>query len=139
MSTSSTTTTAETTTTTSTTTSTSTTTTTTAPPVTIAPERCRGTTGPTSPEPVAETFYDAWTVDDRGCAEQIATEAAIETLFVIDGTDAGWQFQGCDTGDEAVDPETVCRYRYEGGSAHFSMSHGATEGWQITAVDFQVD
>ncbi len=113
-------------------------TTTTAPPTTIAPARCTGTTGPTEPEPVAVVFYDAWRVDDTGCAAKVADQSAINTLFALDGAGAQWQFQGCSTFDDP-EPKFDCAYTYEGGSSHFEMQYGAIAGWQIVAVEFVAD
>ena len=126
---------------TTTTTTTSTTTTTTTPPSTtstVAPDRCTGATGPTKPGTVAQVFYEAWTVDDRNCASQIATSDAVDTLFAIDGSGAQWTFEGCSQTD-GPDQHTECAYSYEGGAAFFSMRFGATTGWQIYAVDFATD
>jgi hypothetical protein len=129
-----TTTTAGTTTTASTTTSASTTTTTT-PPSTVPPGQCVSS-GPDQPEPVAEVVYEAFTLDDRACAENLATADAIEQLFSIPGAGAGWTFQGCVDQDDP-DPHTLCSYRFEGGSTSFRMSFSETEGWTVYEV-FQV-
>lgn len=114
------------------------TTTTTSPPATIAPERCTGATGPTEPEPVAVVFYDAWRVGDTGCAVEVATKSAVDTLFANDGTGATWQFQGCSTFEDP-EPTVDCAYTYEGGSSHFEMQYDAVDGWQIVAVEFVAD
>lgn len=133
----------ETTTTTSSTTTTTTappttTTTTTAPPPTIAPARCTGRTGPNNPDPVAMVFYDAWTLGDRGCAEEVATDDAVETLFRASGAGASWTFQGCDTVDDP-EPHTECIWSYEGGASFFTMEFEQPDGWRVTAVDFVAD
>lgn len=132
------------TTTSSTTTSTTTTSTTTSstapapPPPTIAPARCTGETEPDDPEPVAVVFYDAWTIGDRDCAEKVADDEAVDTLFALDGADNEWVFQGCFEQD-LPDPHTDCAYTYPGGSAHFRMNHGAIDGWEIYEVEFVAD
>jgi hypothetical protein len=133
----------ETTTTTEGTTTTAPTTTTTAPPttttaasaVTVAPERCVSSP-PDEPEPTAEVVYEAFTLDDRACAENLATDDAIDQLFSIPGRGAGWSFQGCVDQDEP-DPHTLCSYRFDGGSTSFRMSYSETEGWTVYEV-FQV-
>ena len=106
---------------------------------TIPRERCTGRTGPDQPGPVAQVFYDAWTVDDRSCAGEVATNEAIEDLFVFDGSQADWTFEGCDP--EGADPDsgTECFFRYEGGSATFAMTWDVVDGWTVTAVTFTVD
>jgi hypothetical protein len=110
---------------------------TTAPPPTIAPARCTGETGTQGPEPVAQVFYDAWTIDDRACAERVATEEAIEDLFVFDGTDAGWSSEGCTEDEQGAG--IGCAFRYEGGSARFAMRETLLRGWQVEAVTFTAD
>ena len=121
------------------TTSTTTSSTTTGPPPTIALARCSGRTGPGRPEPVAEVFYDAWTIRDRSCAEQIATEEAVEDLFVYDGSDADWTFVGCEDTSTSEDRLAACRFDYQGGSATFELRHDVVDGWKVTAVTFTVD
>ena len=64
---------------------------------TIAPARCRGTTGPTEPEPVAVVFYDAGGSPTGPAPNKVATDEAVDTLFDLDGTGAQWTFQGCST------------------------------------------
>lgn len=96
-------------------------------------------TGPNDPDTVAITLYDAWRVDDRDCAERIATEEAIDSLFVIDGSDADWDFQECVIDEEAADRDTDCTFRYEGGTAHFALHRVPVDGWQIYDVDFVAD
>ena len=120
-------------------TSTTTSSTTTGPPPTIALARCTGRTGPGRPEPVAEVFYDAWTIRDRTCAEQVATEEAIEDLFVYDGSDADWTFVGCEDTSAAEDRLADCRFDYRGGSATFGLHHDVVDGWEVTTVTFTVD
>lgn len=85
------------------------------------------------------TFYDAWTVDDQACAEQFATEEAIDTLFVIDGSEAQWEFQECAIDAQTPDRDTVCSFRYEGGTALFSLHRVPVDGWELYDVDFQAD
>jgi hypothetical protein len=127
-----TTTTVGTTTTTSSTTTTASTTTTTSPPSTVPPGQCVSS-GPDQPEPVAEVVYEAFTLDDRDCAENLATSDAIEQLFSIPGAGAGWTFQGCVDQDDP-DPHTLCSYRFDGGSTSFRMSYSETEGWTVYEV-----
>lgn len=123
---------------TTTSTSTSTTTTSTAPPTTIDPDDCTGQSAPDEPEPVAQVFYEAWRVDDRGCAEEVASDAAIDTLFEVNGAGADWQFQGCQAVDEP-EPQIECAWSYEGGAAFFEMSYSPIDGWRVEQVDFVAD
>ena len=113
------------------------TTTTSSPPSTVPPVRCTGLSGPAHPDTVAEVLYDAWTLDDRRCAEQVATDDAVDQLFFFDGTDAGWSFESC-AEDEDGD-WTNCSFRYEGGSATFQMRFDDVTGWEIFAVRFRAD
>jgi len=126
---------ATTTTTASTTTTTASTTTTAAPSSTVPPGQCVSS-GPDDPEPVAQVVYQAFTLDDRACAENLATSEAIDQLFAIPGAGAGWTFEGCIDQDDP-DPHTLCSYRFEGGSTSFRMSYSETEGWTVYEV-FQV-
>lgn len=113
-----------------------TTSTTAASPTTISPIRCTGRTGPNDPDTVAEVFYEAWTVGDRSCAEQVATEEAVETLFIFDGSGADWTAEGCSDDEAGDDPHTDCVYRYEGGWATFEMRFDPIAGWEIFQVRF---
>jgi hypothetical protein len=117
------------------TTTTASTTTTTAPSSTVPPGQCVSS-GPDDPEPVAQVVYQAFTLDDRACAENLATSEAIDQLFAIPGAGAGWTFEGCIDQDDP-DPHTLCSYRFEGGSTSFRMSYSETEGWTVYEV-FQV-
>jgi hypothetical protein len=130
-----TTTTSETTTTTAPTTTTTAPTTTSSPPSTVAPGRCVSS-GPDEPEPTAEVVYEAFTLDDRACAGNLATADAVDQLFAIQGGGVGWTFEGCFAQD-VPDPHTLCSYRFEGGSTSFRMNYSETEGWTVYEV-FQV-
>jgi hypothetical protein len=130
-----TTTTSEATTTTAAPTTTAPTTTTTSSPSTVDPARCVSS-GPDEPEPTAEVVYEAFTLGDRDCVENLATAEAIDQLFSIPGAGAGWTFEGCAPQD-VPDPHTLCSYRFEGGSTSFRMNYGETEGWTVYEV-FQV-
>jgi hypothetical protein len=110
-------------------------TTTTSSPSTVDPARCVSS-GPDEPEPTAEVVYEAFTLGDRDCVENLATAEAIDQLFSIPGAGAGWTFEGCAPQD-VPDPHTLCSYRFEGGSTSFRMNYGETEGWTVYEV-FQV-
>jgi hypothetical protein len=114
-----------------------TTTTTEAPPVTIPPDQCaEAGDDPEAPEPAAEMVFEAWTLGDEDCAAELMTPAARVELFSLDGTDATDQFQGCFEVDDP-DPAIDCAFTYEGGSTHYLMNFGDTDGWTVFDV-FQV-
>lgn len=115
------------------------TTSTTAAPTTIAPTRCTGRTGVDDPEPVAEVFHDAWQVGDRRCAEQVATDRAVDTLFAIDRSAGPWTSAGCADVEGTDEPRAECVYLYEGGSATFEMGFGPVSGWEVLTVRFAPD
>ena len=92
--------------------------------------------GPDEPEPTAEVVYEAFTLDDRACAANLATAEALDQLFAIPGAGAGWTLDGCQDQD-VPDPHTLCTYRFQGGSTSFRMSYSETEGWTVYEV-FQV-
>lgn len=116
----------------SSTTSTSTSTTTTTPPATVAPALC--TSGePDDPDHTAVVLYQAYALDDRGCAEQIATNSAVDTLFAIPGGGSDWEYQGCTEQDEP-DPHLDCAFTFPGGATHFRESYSDTDGWVIYEV-----
>lgn len=128
----------------STTTSTTSSTTTTAPPTTttaapattIDPARCVSSE-PDDPDITANVVYDAYTVNDRGCAASLMTNEALDALFAIPGSGGGWEFRGC---DEVPDPETdptSCFWRFEGGSTTFSMQYDS--GWVVFEVSQTAD
>lgn len=125
--------------TTTTSTTTTSTTSTTTPPDTVPPAQCTGDQAPDDPEPHAEIFYEAWTLDDRGCANGVATTDAVSRLFDdADGEGAAWIFQGC-TPLEEPDPYIDCAYSYEGGAAHFHTNYSPLGGWQIFDVSYFAD
>ena len=111
----------------------STTTSTAAPGPTIAPARCTGDTDPAKPALPAMTLYDAWRIGDRDCAEKVATDAAVDTLFKLKAGGPDWEFQGCTEVDEP-DPHGDCAFTYEGGSTHFKQRYSDTSGWEIFEV-----
>lgn len=103
------------------------TTTTTAPPVTVAPALC--TSGePDDPDHSVQVLYQAYTVRDRDCAEAIATNDAVDTLFSIPGYGDGWEYQGC-TEQELPDPHLDCAYTFTGGATHIRIRYSETDGW----------
>jgi hypothetical protein len=86
----------------------------------------------------ANTFYEAWRVGDRGCAEKLGTDDAVDTLFKLKPNGPGWEFQGC---TEVADPEphADCAFTYEGGAAHFNIVYGDINGWSVYEVTFFAD
>jgi hypothetical protein len=114
-----------------TTTTTAPTTTTAAPVSTIDPARCVSSP-PDDPSTTANVVYEAYAVNDRGCASNLMTSDALDDLFAIPGAGGGWEFRGC---DQVPDPEadpTSCFYRFEGGSTTFSMQYDS--GWVVFGV-----
>lgn len=114
------------------TTTTAPTTTTTAPPATVAPARCTSG-GPDDPGASVEVLYEAFTLRDRSCAEELATGEAVDALFDIPGDGADWEFQGC-TDQEIPDPHVDCAYTFPGGSTHFLTRFSAIDGWVVYEV-----
>lgn len=126
------TTTSSTTTTEATTTTTEATTTTTSPPPTVNPARCESG-APGDAEHSVEVLYEAYTLGDLECAQQVATEDAVDTLFDIPGGGGGWTFQGCF--DQLLpDPHIDCAYTFPGGATHFKTNYSETDGWVIFEV-----
>lgn len=102
-------------------------TTTTAPPVTVAPALC--TSGePDDPDHSVQVLYQAYTVRDRDCAEAIATDDAVDSLFSIPGYGDGWEYQGC-TEQDVPDPHLDCAYTFTGGATHLRIRYSETDGW----------
>jgi hypothetical protein len=123
-------------TTTSSTTTTSTTSTTT-PPATVDPALCVSGE-PDDPDSSVQVLYEAYTLGDRDCAEQLATDSAVDTLFAIPGGGGGWTYQGCTEQDEP-DPHLDCAYSFTGGATHFRMSFSDTDGWVVYDVEQTTD
>jgi hypothetical protein len=117
---------------TSSTTTTEPTTTTTTPPTTIDPARCVSS-APDDPDTTAVVVYDAYTVDDRDCASNLMVGSALDDLFAIPGAGGGWEFMGCQD-IEDPDPQTLCGFRFEGGSTSFRMNYSDTDGWTVFEV-----
>jgi hypothetical protein len=113
-------------------------TTSTAPETTIPAAQCNPKTSPAAPGAPAMTFYEAWRVGDRDCAEKLGTEDAVDTLFDLEPNGPEWEFQGC---NEVADPDPHgdCAFTYEGGSTHFKIVYGAINGWSIFEVYFVAD
>jgi hypothetical protein len=102
---------------------------------TIPPAQCNPKTDPGKPALPAETFYEAWRVGDKPCAQKLGTPAAVDALFALKPNGPEWDFQGCTAGDEPDSGD--CAFTYEGGATHFTIVYNATSGWSITKV-FQV-
>jgi hypothetical protein len=131
-----TTTTASTTTTTAATTTTTTapTTTTTSPPATVAPGLCQPSQD--DPATTVQVMYQAYTLGDRGCAEQLVASnhpEAVGQLFDTPGTGGGWSFAGCSTEQD----HQLCAYTFLGGATDFRVIQLAPDGWVVYEV-FQV-
>lgn len=127
-----TTTTSSSTTTTEATTTTAAPTTTEAPPPTVAPATCVSG-DPDDPSSSVEVMYEAFTLDDRDCAEKVATNDAVDALFAIPGDGSDWVDQGCSE-EEVPDPHVSCAYTFPGGATHFRTSHNDVDGWVIYEV-----
>ncbi len=112
-----------------TTTTTATTTTLAPTPSTVDPARCVSTEEG-DPDGTAQVVYEAYTLDDRACAGNLMTADAIDQLFDIPGAGGGWTFMGC----EAMEDQTHCSFRFEGGSTTFRMAYGDDEGWTVYEV-----
>jgi hypothetical protein len=113
-------------------TTTESTTTTEATPATVAPGLC--TSGPPDdPGQSVQVLYQAYTLDDRECADQLGTEDAVDALFAIPGDGQGWEFQGCTDQDEP-DPHTDCAFTFTGGATHFRTNYSDTDGWVVFEV-----
>lgn len=107
-------------------------TTTGATPPTVAPGLC--TSGaPDDPDKSVQVLYQAYTLDDRECADQLGTEEAVDTLFAIPGDGEGWEYQGC-TDQEVPDPHTDCAFTFTGGATHFRTNYSDTDGWVVFDV-----
>jgi hypothetical protein len=95
---------------------------------------CRGTAGsPDDPQPVAELFVGAWQRGDRDCAEAIATEEAVGTMF---GTEPGAEpptFVRCAPND-VPEPHVECTWTSGGATIEMDMRFNAVDGWLVFAV-----
>jgi hypothetical protein len=106
--------------------------TTSAPPSTVAPASCISG-GPGDPESSVEVLYEAFTLRDRTCAEELATDEAVEALFAIPGEGDDWVFQGCEEQD-LPDPHVDCAYTFPGGATHFRTTYSPVDGWVVYEV-----
>ncbi len=115
-----------------TTTTASTTTTTESPAPTVAPGLC--TSGaPDDPDHSVQVLYQAYTLNDRDCAEQLGTPSAVDELFAIPGGGGGWQYQGC-TEQTDPDPHLDCAFTFTGGATHFRTNYSDIDGWVVFDV-----
>lgn len=114
------------------TTTTAPTTTTAATPATVDPARCVSS-APDDPDTTAQVVYDAYALDDRGCAGNLMTADALDELFGIPGRGGGWTVEGCEEVEDP-DPQTWCSFRFDGGSTTFRMAYGDDEGWTVYDV-----
>lgn len=122
----------ETTTTTEATTTSSSSTTTEAPKTTVAPAKCRSG-APDDADSSVQVMYEAFTLDDRACAEKVATNDAVDQLWAVPGNGGGWEYQGCEE-QELPDPHLSCAYTFPGGATHFRTSYNDVDGWLIYEV-----
>lgn len=113
-------------------TTTSSTTTTEAPKTTVAPAKC--TSGsPDDADSSVQVMYEAFTLDDRDCAEKVATQEAVDQLWAVPGDGGGWEYQGCEE-QQLPDPHLSCAYTFPGGATHFRTSYNDIDGWLIFEV-----
>ena len=105
---------------------------TTAPPTTIDPARCVSSDAD-DPDTTAAVVFEAYTVGDQECASNLMTADALDQLFGIPGAGGGWTFMGCEDVEDP-DPQTLCGFRFEGGSTSFRMNYSDTDGWTVFDV-----
>ena len=105
-------------------------TTTAAPKPTIAPARCDPRTSSAKPAEPATTFYEAWRIGDRACADKLGTPEATNEMFALKAGGPEWDFQGC-AEVAKPDPHGDCAFTYEGGSTHLKLRFSAATGWSI--------
>ena len=107
------------------------------PANTIPPAQCNPKTDPAKPALPAETFYKAWRIGDKACAQKLGIPAAVDALFKLKPNGPEWDFQGCTAGQQ---PDTGdCAFTYEGGATHFAIAYSAANGWSITKVSQVAD
>lgn len=88
-----------------------------------------------TPTDAAQSFEQAWEAGDRAAAARCADDAAVTTIFRTGGRSANWEFEGCES-----DPGgSTCSYRYEGGSAAFTVRGSDADGWKVAKVVFTAD
>lgn len=113
------------------------TTTTVGPPPTVTPDLCRSS-DPDDPDTTALVVYQAYALGDRGCANNLMTDDALDQLFSIPGGGGGWDFAGCTEQDEP-DPHIDCAFTFTGGATHFAMNYSETAGWTVFDVTQTAD
>ena len=95
---------------------------------------------PDDPSPIAKTFMDSWQLDDRPCAEAIATDGAVNTMFAVEPGPTPQDFFGCSPVDDGTsDPHNECVFGFEGGTTNLKMNFGAIDGWRVFEVSFVAD
>ncbi|HUW04187.1 MAG TPA: hypothetical protein VMW08_17670 [Acidimicrobiales bacterium] len=95
---------------------------------------------PDDASPIAKTFMDSWQLDDRPCAEAVATQSAVDTMFAVEPGPTPQDFFGCSPVDDgAGDPHIDCVFGFEGGTTHLKMNFGAVDGWRVFEVFFVAD
>lgn len=88
-----------------------------------------------TPDNAAMTVFDGWKNGNQAAAAPCASQTALDTLFANPGADAQWTFMGCDTENGT----TRCYYRYEGGSATFTMGGSDASGWRVDQITYVAD
>lgn len=92
----------------------------------------------TKPSAVATRLFTAWTWNDRNRGREIASEAAVKTLFRVkyDPHGVSHTFQGCTAEPKGY----VCAYSYEGGALLMHLPRGSKHaGYEVRSISYIAD
>ena len=85
------------------------------------------------PDTTAEVVFEAYTVGDRDCASNLMTADGARPAVRHPGRRRRVEFMGCEDVEDP-EPQTLCSYRFEGGSTTFRMNYSDTDGWTVFEV-----
>ncbi|MBE3015317.1 hypothetical protein IL992_40065 [Microbispora sp. NEAU-D428] len=89
------------------------------------------------PSAAAGHLFDAWRKGDRNRGLEIATSAAVKTLFraKFDPKGVKYFFQGCSSEPKGYS----CAYSYEGGGMFMHVRGSKSRGYEVTSIGYIAD
>jgi hypothetical protein len=88
----------------------------------------------TTPDAAAAALIDAWRRGDRARAQQVATPAAITSLFAVPPPAAAPEFRGCNAGLGGV---SSCFYRTGNNALSLQLNDVPPTHWRVVDATFE--
>jgi hypothetical protein len=88
----------------------------------------------TTPDTAANALVDAWRRGDRARAQQVATPAAIASLFAVPAPSGAPQNRGCNAGLGGV---SSCFYRVGDSALSIQLNDVPPTHWRVVDATFE--